>query len=61
MFYYPIMAPFGYIINEIVRFHTNAALKWNYISASTRIHQDFEGAAYKESMQLGSKVWDPTV
>ena len=36
------MASFGYTMNEIVRFHTDY-----YASASTIIHQDIKGAAYK--------------
>ena len=41
------MASFGYTINEIVCVHTDFALKSNNASASTRIHQDIKGAAYK--------------
>ena len=40
------MASFGFTINEIVRFHTDFALKLYYTS-SMRIHQDIERAAYK--------------
>ena len=47
MFYYPIIASFVYTINEIVCFHTDFALKWNYASVKTRIHQDIKAAAYK--------------
>ena len=47
MFYYSIMASFGYTINKIVYFHTDFALEWNYALANMRIHQDIKGAAYK--------------
>ena len=42
------MLSVGYTINEIVRFHTDFALKWNDASASTWIHLDIKGASYKE-------------
>ena len=46
MFHYPIIASFGYAVIEIVRFHTDFALKWNYASANTRIRLDIIEAAY---------------
>ena len=57
------MASFGYTVNEIVRLDTDFALKWNYAWASTRIHQDIKGAAYKRLvrpvLELGSGASDP--
>ena len=48
MFYYPIMASFGYSVKEIVRFHTDFASNeiMRQHNAVMR-HQGFEGAAYK--------------
>ena len=55
------MAPFGYTINEIVRFHTDFALKGKCF----RMYQDVKEAAYKALvrpvLEYGSSNWDPTV
>ena len=46
-FRYPIMASFGYTINEVIRLHIDFAIKKQNASASTRIHHDIKEAAYK--------------